>query len=205
MVKRAFDIVMSCLALLILSPVMLASALLVLLTMGRPVFFRQWRPGLSEKPFQVIKLRTMRDAVDAQGRPLTTGDEERVTKAGLFLRRASLDELPQLFNILKGEMSFVGPRPLLMEYLPYFIGEERRRHEVRPGVTGLAQITGRQDISWEDKLRLDVEYVDRMSLLLDLKILLATVVLVMKREGILYAAPQGRLDVYRCRGGEDAA
>lgn len=203
MTKRAFDIGMACLAFLLLWPLMLLSSLMVFIAMGRPVYFRQWRPGRGEKPFQVIKLRTMRDAFDDEGHPLS--DEARVTRVGLWLRRASLDEWPQLFNILKGEMSFVGPRPLLMEYLPYFIGEERRRHEVQPGVTGLAQIAGRQDISWEEKLRLDVEYVDRQSLLLDLKILFSTVVIVLKREGILYAAPQGRLDDYRGQGVKDVA
>lgn len=199
MVKRSFDVIMSFIALVIFFPIMLMSAILIWLSMGRPIFFLQWRPGRGEKPFQVIKFRTMLDGCDKHGNPLP--DEQRVTRVGLFLRRASLDELPQLFNILKGEMSFVGPRPLLMEYLPYFIGDERRRHEIRPGVTGLAQITGRQDISWEDKLRLDVEYVDRHDLLLDLRILLATVMIVVKREGILYAAPQGRLDDYRRRLG----
>ncbi|WP_051530329.1 sugar transferase [Halomonas halodenitrificans] len=199
MVKRSFDMAMAAIMLLLLSPVLLLVALLIKLTMRGGVFFRQWRPGKDEVPFQVIKFKTMRDAVDAQGVPLP--DEERVTRLGLYIRRASFDELPQLFNILKGEMSFVGPRPLLMEYLPYFIGDERRRHEVRPGVTGLAQINGRQDISWEAKLSLDVEYVDRHTLWLDIKILFATLGVVFKREGILYAAPQGRLDDYRRRLG----
>ncbi|WP_299231240.1 sugar transferase [uncultured Halomonas sp.] len=195
MIKRTFDIAMAAILLLILSPIMLVVALLIRLDMGGDVFFRQWRPGKDEVPFQVIKFKTMRDAVDSQGQPLP--DEERVTRLGLWIRRASLDEFPQLFNILKGDMSFVGPRPLLMDYLPYFIGDERRRHEVRPGVTGLAQVNGRQDISWERKLRLDVDYVDHHTLWLDLQILFATVAVVFKREGILYAAPQGRLDDYR--------
>ena len=199
MMKRTFDIAMAVIMLLLLSPVMLLVGLLIKLTMREEVFFRQWRPGRDEVPFQVIKFKTMRDAVDSLGEPLP--DEERVTRLGLWIRHASLDELPQLFNILRGDMSFVGPRPLLMEYLPYFIGDERRRHEVRPGVTGLAQVNGRQDISWEAKLRLDVEYVDRQTLWLDLKILFATMVVVFKREGILYAAPQGRLDDYRRRLG----
>ncbi|SFT85343.1 sugar transferase [Halomonas saccharevitans] len=199
MIKRTFDIAMAVIMLLLLSPVMLLVALLIKLTMRGEVFFRQWRPGKGEVPFQVLKFKTMRDAVNSQGELLP--DEERVTRLGLWIRRASLDELPQLFNILKGDMSFVGPRPLLMEYLPYFIAEERRRHEVRPGVTGLAQINGRQDISWEDKLSLDVEYVDRQTLWLDLKILFTTVVVVLNREGILHAAPQGRLDDYRRRLG----
>ncbi|SEK48844.1 sugar transferase [Halomonas daqiaonensis] len=199
MIKRAFDISMASIMLVFLFPVMLGVALLLRLTMEGEVFFRQWRPGKDEIPFQVIKFKTMRDAVDNQGEPLP--DKERVTRLGLCIRRASLDELPQLLNILKGEMSFVGPRPLLMEYLPYFIGYERQRHDVRPGVTGLAQIAGRQDISWEDKLRLDVEYVHRQTLWLDLKILFATVLIVLKREGILHAAPQGRLDEYRRRLG----
>lgn len=199
MIKRTFDIAMAAILLLILSPIMLVVALLIRCDMGGEVFFRQWRPGKDEIPFQVIKFKTMRDAVDSQGHPLP--DEERVTRLGLWIRRASLDEFPQLFNILKGDMSFVGPRPLLMDYLPYFIGDERRRHEVRPGVTGLAQVNGRQDISWERKLRLDVEYVDHHTLWLDLRILFATLTVVLKREGILYAAPQGRLDDYRKRLG----
>ncbi|WP_282041729.1 sugar transferase [Halomonas alimentaria] len=199
MIKRTFDLIMAVIMLLLLSPVMLLVALLIKLTMRGEVFFRQWRPGKGEVPFQVIKFKTMRDAVDSQGEPLP--DEERVTRLGLWIRHASLDELPQLFNILKGDMSFVGPRPLLMEYLPYFIGDERRRHEVRPGLTGLAQINGRQDISWEAKLRLDVEYVVRQTLWLDIKILVATLVVVFRREGILYAAPQGRLDDYRRKKG----
>lgn len=199
MIKRTFDIAMAAILLLLLSPIMLVVALLIGFDMGGEVFFRQWRPGKDEIPFQVIKFKTMRDAVDDQGRPLP--DEERVTRLGLCIRRASLDELPQLFNILKGDMSFVGPRPLLMEYLPYIINDERRRHEVRPGVTGLAQVNGRQDVSWEKKLRLDVEYVEQQALWLDLRILCATLVVVFKREGILYAAPQGRLDDYRKRLG----
>ncbi|MDT0499434.1 MULTISPECIES: sugar transferase [unclassified Halomonas] len=199
MIKRTFDIAMAAILLLLLSPIMLVVALLIRFDMGGEVFFRQWRPGKDEIPFQVIKFKTMRDAVDDQGRPLP--DEERVTRLGLCIRRASLDELPQLFNILKGDMSFVGPRPLLMEYLPYIINDERRRHEVRPGVTGLAQVNGRQDVSWEKKLRLDVEYVEQQTFWLDLRILCATLVVVFKREGILYAAPQGRLDDYRKRLG----
>ncbi|MBF7053177.1 sugar transferase [Halomonas sp. KAO] len=199
MIKRTFDIAMAAILLLLLSPIMLVVALLIRFDMGGEVFFRQWRPGKDEIPFQVIKFKTMRDAGDDQGRPLP--DEERVTRLGLCIRRASLDELPQLFNILKGDMSFVGPRPLLMEYLPYIINDERRRHEVRPGVTGLAQVNGRQDVSWEKKLRLDVEYVEQQTLWLDLRILCATLVVVFKREGILYAAPQGRLDDYRKRLG----
>lgn len=199
MIKRAFDVFMASIALLALSPLMLVVAILVKLTIGGDVFFRQWRPGKGEIPFQVIKFRTMREAVDKQG--VLLPDEERVTRLGLMIRRASLDELPQLFNILKGDMSFVGPRPLLMDYLPYFIGDERRRHDVRPGVTGLAQVNGRHDISWENKLKLDVEYVERHTLWLDLKILYATFFIVLKREGILYAAPQGRLDDYRRRLG----
>ncbi|EWH00871.1 sugar transferase [Halomonas sp. BC04] len=199
MIKRAFDVFMASIAIVVLSPLMLVVAILVKLTMGGDVFFRQWRPGKGEAPFQVIKFRTMREAVDKHG--VLLPDEERVTRVGLMIRRASLDELPQLFNILKGDMSFVGPRPLLMDYLPYFIGDERRRHDVRPGVTGLAQVSGRHDISWEKKLKLDVEYVDRHSLWLDLKILYATFFIVLKREGILYTAPQGRLDDYRRRLG----
>jgi len=150
--------------------------------MGSPVLFRQIRPGLNGKPFEMIKFRTMKDAVDAQGNPLP--DSERLTPFGQFLRSSSLDELPELWNVLKGDMSLVGPRPLLMEYLPLYTPEQYRRHEVRPGVTGWAQINGRNALSWEEKFQLDVWYVDNRSLWLDIKILFLTVKKVVIRDGI---------------------
>jgi len=146
------------------------------------VLFRQIRPGLNGKPFEMIKFRTMRDAVDASGKQLP--DNERMTPFGCFLRSSSLDELPELWNVLKGDMSLVGPRPLLMEYLPLYTSEQSRRHEVRPGVTGWAQINGRNALSWEEKFKLDIWYVDNRSLWLDLKIIFLTVVKVVMRDGI---------------------
>ena len=150
--------------------------------MGSPVLFRQTRPGVHGKPFQMTKFRTMRDAIDADGRPLP--DAKRLTKFGRFLRSSSLDELPELWNVLKGDMSLVGPRPLLMDYLPLYSAEQARRHEVLPGVTGWAQINGRNAISWDEKFSLDVWYVDNRNLWLDLKILWFTIRKVFKREGI---------------------
>ena len=157
-------------------------ALLVRLKLGSPIFFRQQRPGLRGKPFTMYKFRTMRDVVDARGQPLPDG--ERLTRLGRFLRSSSLDELPELFNVLRGDMSLVGPRPLLMEYLSRYSPEQARRHEVKPGITGWAQINGRNAISWEKKFKLDVWYVDNRSFWLDLKILLMTVQKVFRREGI---------------------
>lgn len=182
MIKRLFDILASALGLLLLSPVIAIVAWQIRRKLGSPVLFRQVRPGLDGKPFEMIKFRTMRDAVDAQGNPLP--DSERMTPLGSFLRASSLDELPELCNVLKGDMSLVGPRPLLMEYLPLYSPEQYRRHEVRPGVTGWAQINGRNALSWEEKFKLDVWYVDNRSLWLDLKILLLTVKKVFVREGI---------------------
>lgn len=180
--KRLFDFLSSAIALLFLSPVIAVLAWQIRRKLGSPVLFRQTRPGLHGKPFQMIKFRTMRDAISADGQPLP--DSERMTPFGSFLRSASLDELPELWNVLKGDMSLVGPRPLLMEYLPLYSPEQARRHEVRPGVTGWAQINGRNALSWEEKFRLDVWYVDNQSFWLDLKILALTVKKVFVREGI---------------------
>jgi len=180
--KRILDILGSAIGLLILSPVLLIVTLLIRREMGSPVLFRQARPGRGGKPFQMIKFRTMLDAVDASGKPLP--DAERLTRLGRFLRSSSLDELPELWNVLKGEMSLVGPRPLLMEYLPLYSPQQARRHEVRPGVTGWAQVNGRNAISWDDKFELDVWYVDNWSLWLDLKIIGLTIWKVSKRDGI---------------------
>lgn len=182
MLKRVFDVLVSAVALLLLCPVILFVAWQISRKMGSPVLFRQVRPGLNGKPFQMIKFRTMKDAMDAAGNPLP--DSERLTPLGQFLRSSSLDELPELWNVLKGDMSLVGPRPLLMEYLPLYSPEQARRHEVRPGVTGWAQVNGRNTLSWEDKFKLDVWYVDNRSFWLDIKVLFLTVKKVLIRDGI---------------------
>ncbi|WP_370213860.1 sugar transferase [Roseovarius sp.] len=182
MFKRSLDILGAAIGLIIFSPILIAITLMIRREMGSPVFFRQTRPGRHGKPFEMVKFRTMRDAIGAEGRPLP--DAERLTKLGHFLRSSSLDELPELWNVLKGEMSLVGPRPLLMEYLPLYSPEQARRHEVRPGVTGWAQVNGRNAISWDEKFALDVWYVDNRSLWLDLKIIWLTIRKVVRREGI---------------------
>ena len=182
LIKRSFDILVSLLGLIILSPLELVLALLVRLNLGSPVLFRQERPGLHERIFYLYKFRSMRDAFDEKGNELP--DEQRLSKFGKMLRASSLDELPELFNVLKGDMSLVGPRPLLVKYLPLYNSEQRRRHDVLPGITGWAQIHGRNAISWEEKFRLDVWYVDHWSPWLDLKILLKTVIKVFVHEGI---------------------
>ncbi|MDW8107132.1 MAG: sugar transferase [Armatimonadota bacterium] len=197
--KRGVDIVGSSLMLLILSPLMLVLALLVWRKMGRPILFRQVRPGLHGKPFVMYKFRTMTDARDAQGNLLP--DSERLTPFGKWLRATSLDELPELFNVLKGDMSLVGPRPLLMEYLDRYTPEQARRHEVKPGITGWAQIHGRNALSWEEKFKLDVWYVDHWSLWLDFKILWHTLWVVLKREGI---NQPGQATVEYFKGTEEA-
>lgn len=180
--KRAIDIFGSTLGLLVLSPLLLAISILIWWKMGRPVLFRQTRPGLHGKPFEMLKFRTMRQATDAAGQPLA--DSERLTRLGRFLRSSSLDELPELWNVLKGEMSLVGPRPLLIQYLDRYTPEQARRHEVRPGVTGWAQVNGRNAISWDEKFSLDTWYVDHASLWLDVKILWLTLWQVIGRKGI---------------------
>ncbi|WP_341018687.1 sugar transferase [Brevundimonas diminuta] len=176
------DVAMSILALTLLSPVLAITALVVRRRLGSPVLFRQVRPGLDGKPFDMIKFRTMRDAAGPDGQPLP--DAERLTPLGRFLRSTSLDEFPGLWNVLKGDMSLVGPRPLLMEYLPLYTPEQARRHDVRPGVTGWAQVNGRNAVSWEQKFELDIWYVDNQTLHLDLKILALTVLKVIRRDGI---------------------
>ena len=180
--KRAFDVVAAAAGLAILAVPMLAIAVAVRMCLGKPVLFTQLRPGRHGIPFRLIKFRTMRPAVDAEGRPLP--DEQRLTRLGQFLRAASLDELPELWNVLRGDMSLVGPRPLLMEYLPLYTPEQARRHEVRPGITGWAQINGRNSLSWEEKFELDVWYVDHASFWLDLKIIALTVWKTLRRDGI---------------------
>ncbi|KAB0327530.1 sugar transferase [Janthinobacterium sp. PLB04] len=182
MLKRTFDFMAALFAIIVLSPLIIVLALLVRLFLGSPVLFSQIRPGLHGQPFTVYKFRSMTDEKNAIGELLP--DEIRLTRFGQFLRRSSLDELPQLFNVLKGDVSLVGPRPLLMEYLPLYSSEQARRHLVRPGITGWAQVNGRNAISWERKFELDVWYVDHQSFLLDMKILFLTVKKVLVKEGI---------------------
>ncbi len=195
--KRVFDLLLTTVGLVVLSPVMLALALLVWIFHGRPVLFRQTRPGYRGVPFALYKFRSMTDARDPQGNLLP--DEQRLTRFGRFLRASSLDELPELFNVLRGEMSLVGPRPLLMQYLERYSAEQMRRHEVLPGITGWAQINGRNALTWQEKFRLDVWYVDHRSLWLDLKILAITLWKVLKREGIDQA---GHISAEEFRGNE---
>lgn len=196
--KRLIDICLSLIAFLLLSPVIICVAVLVRFKLGSPMLFRQTRPGLHGKPFKMMKFRTMLDAVDAQGNPLP--DEVRLTSFGKLLRSTSLDELPGLLSVLKGDMSLVGPRPLLMEYLPLYSVEQARRHEVRPGITGWAQVNGRNAISWEQKFKLDVWYVDNQSLWLDIKIILLTVKKVIARDGI---TEEGEVTASPFRGNKD--
>ena len=193
--KRVVDLSASALGLVILSPILLALALLIRARLGAPVLFRQTRPGLHARPFTIYKFRSMRDARDARGNPLP--DAERLPPLGRFLRSTSLDELPELWNVLRGDMSLVGPRPLLMEYVPLYSAEQARRHEVRPGITGWAQVNGRNALGWKDRFALDVEYVDRLSLALDARILLLTVRKVFRREGI---NQQGSATMEKFRG-----
>ena len=180
--KRIFDFFAAIFLLLLLFPLMLLIALLIRINLGSPILFQQWRPGKNEKIFLLYKFRTMRDARDEKGNLLS--DAERLTRFGSLLRTLSLDELPTLINVVKGEMSFIGPRPLLVEYLPYYSEKQKKRHHVRPGITGWAQINGRNKLSWEKKFELDVWYVDHCSFILDCKIFFLTLIKVIKREGI---------------------
>jgi lipopolysaccharide/colanic/teichoic acid biosynthesis glycosyltransferase len=193
--KRLIDIFGSAVGLIILSPIIILLVILIRRNMGTPVLFRQIRPGLNGAPFEMIKFRTMRDACDKMGNPLP--DAERLTPLGKWLRASSLDELPELWNVLKGDMSLVGPRPLLMEYLPLYSPEQARRHEVRPGVTGWAQVNGRNALSWAEKFRLDIWYVDHRNMVLDVKILWLTVLHVVRRDGI---SASGEATMPRFRG-----
>lgn len=182
LIKRPFDFLMALFALVILFPVLVMTAIIVRFRLGSPVLFKQKRPGIYGQPFMIMKFRTMTDERDKDGNLLP--DEKRLTSFGKFLRSTSLDELPELFNVLRGDMSLVGPRPLLMQYLDRYSYEQARRHEVKPGITGWAQINGRNAISWEDRFKLDLYYVDNLSPWLDFKILFLTVFKVVKREGI---------------------
>lgn len=182
MLKRVLDVVIASTALLLLSPVYFFVAYKVRKNLGSPVLFRQLRPGLHGKPFEMIKFRSMKDAVDENGNPLP--DSERLTPFGQMLRSSSLDEMPELWNVIKGDMSIVGPRPLLMEYLPLYNSEQAKRHNVRPGMTGHAQVNGRNAISWEEKFKLDTWYVENQSLWLDFKIMLKTLKKVLAKDDI---------------------
>lgn len=205
--KRLFDLVLTIPALLLLAPVLLVVALLVRCKLGTPVLFRQQRPGLGGVPFVLLKFRTMTDARDDVGALLP--DARRAHPFGQMIRRTSLDELPELLNVLKGEMSLVGPRPLLMRYLPRYTPEQNRRHEVLPGITGLAQVSGRNNLSWEEKFALDVEYVERRSLWLDMRILALTVRAVTAADGVsapsCFSAPEFMGTAAGERGREEAA
>ena len=195
--KRAFDLLVALVVIMLLWPVIAVVAVLVRIKLGSPVLFRQQRPGLDAKPFYVYKFRTMLSAFDERGEPLP--DEKRMTRFGSLLRRFSLDELPQLINVLKGDLSLVGPRPLLMEYLPLYNAEQARRHSVKPGITGWAQVNGRNAISWEDKFKYDVWYVDHQSFWLDIRILWLTILKVVRSEGISQA---GNVTMERFQGSD---
>ena len=200
MIKRLFDIVGATTALVVLSPVYVATAYKVSKNLGSPVLFRQTRPGLHGQPFKMIKFRSMKDSVDTDGNLLE--DAERLTSFGKALRNTSLDELPELWNVIKGDMSLVGPRPLLMEYLPLYSEEQARRHKVRPGITGYAQINGRNAIGWQERFELDNWYVDNQSLWLDIKILLKTVKKVIVKDGI---SAEGEATMSKFTGNETRA
>ena len=195
MLKRLLDIVIASSALVLLSPVYALVAYKVKKNLGSPVLFRQVRPGLHGKPFEMIKFRSMKDALDTAGNPLP--DSERLTPFGKMLRATSLDEMPELWNVIKGDMSIVGPRPLLMEYLPLYNSEQAKRHEVRPGITGYAQVNGRNAISWEKKFELDTWYVNNHSLWLDFKIMLKTVKKVLAKDDI---SAEGEVTMHKFTG-----
>lgn len=182
-IKRILDLILSLMALIVLMPLMIIIGILVRINLGSPIIFKQKRPGKNEKIFTLYKFRTMTDKRDIDGNLLP--DEYRLTKFGKFLRSTSLDELPELINIIKGDIAIVGPRPLLVEYLPYYTEEEKHRHDVRPGLTGLAQVNGRNAISWEEKLKYDTEYIKKISFYSDLKIIFKTIKKTIKREDIL--------------------
>lgn len=197
-IKRILDFILSLIAIIVLSPVLLITAILVRIKLGSPVIFKQKRPGKDEKIFTLYKFRTMTDEKDEEGRLLP--DSERLTKFGKFLRSTSIDELPELINILKGDMSIVGPRPLLVEYLELYNEEQKHRHDVRPGLTGLAQISGRNAITWEEKFEEDLQYIKKITFLGDIKIILKTALKVFKREGI---SQEGNETMERFKGSEE--
>ena len=193
--KRLIDVVGAAGGLVLLSPLLLIIWMFVRIRMGEPALFRQMRPGLNGQPFRMIKFRTMQDLVGTGGRPLS--DAERLTPFGRWLRATSLDELPELWNVLKGDMSLVGPRPLLMEYLPLYTPQQARRHEVRPGITGWAQVNGRYAVGWDEKLAMDAWYVDNQTLLLDTRILIMTAGKIIRREGV---TAEGSATIERFKG-----
>ena len=199
MLKRFIDVIAAFLGIIFLSPVLLIVTLLVRSQLGKPVIFKQQRPGLNGKPFNMMKFRTMTNEVDGKGNLLS--NEQRMTTFGKFLRSTSLDEFPELINVLRGDMSLVGPRPLLMDYLPFYNEDQARRHEVKPGITGWAQVNGRNAISWEQKFDYDVWYVENQSFWLDIKILFLTVIKVFKRDGI---AHEGDVGMPRFKGNQKA-
>ena len=196
-IKRILDIILSLIAIIITLPIFLIVGILILIFIGQPAIFRQKRPGKNEKIFTMYKFRTMTNKKDENGNLLP--DELRLTKLGKFLRKTSLDEIPEFINILKGDMSFVGPRPLLVEYLPYYTEEENHRHDVRPGLTGLAQVNGRNNLDWNDKFQKDLEYVNNITFINDVKIIIDTIKIVFKREGITdnKSATMTRLNIER--------
>lgn len=196
-VKRILDFLISLIALIILSPILLIVAILVRIKLGSPIIFKQKRPGKDEKIFTLYKFRSMSNEKDKEGKLLE--DSKRLTKFGRILRSTSLDELPELFNILKGDMSIVGPRPLAVQYLPYYTENERRRHLVRPGLTGLAQVNGRNGLSWEERFRYDLEYIEHITILGDLKIILKTFFKVFKREDIVVRGEGKNIDFDKYR------
>ncbi|BBL19389.1 hypothetical protein F939_00549 [Acinetobacter radioresistens DSM 6976 = NBRC 102413 = CIP 103788] len=198
MLKRLLDIIIASIALILLSPLYAFVAYKVKKNLGSPVLFRQVRPGLHGKPFEMIKFRTMKDAVDEQGNPLP--DSERLTPFGQMLRSSSLDEMPELWNVIKGDMSIVGPRPLLMEYLPLYSPEQAKRHDVRPGMTGHAQVNGRNAIGWEEKFKLDTWYVENQSIWLDFKIMFKTVHKVLAKDDI---SAEGEATMTRFTGSQN--
>ena len=200
LLKRSLDVFLAVLTMILFMPVMIGVALAVRINMGGPVLFTQLRPGLHGRPFRMIKFRTMRNLVDSHGLPLA--DEQRMTRLGAWLRASSLDELPEVWNVLRGDMSIVGPRPLLMAYLPLYTARQARRHEVRPGITGWAQINGRNAISWPQRFDLDVWYVDNRSLLFDFKIFLKTFQRVWQRDGV---SAQGQATMSAFEGNGDRA
>jgi sugar transferase EpsL len=196
--KRVIDLVISVILLIVASPILFAVAIMIHGKMGPPILFKQERPGLYGRPFFLYKFRTMTNGQDDQGNILS--DQRRLTKLGLFLRKYSLDEFPQLVNVIKGEMSLVGPRPLLMEYLPIYTDDQKLRHNVKPGITGWAQVNGRNTITWEEKFNHDNWYVENQSILLDLKIIWLTMIKVIKKEGITY---QGHVSMEKFTGSKE--
>ena len=196
-VKRGIDLILSFIAMVVLSPLLLILTVLVRTILGSPVLFKQMRPGLGGEPFQLVKFRSMTDDKDAAGNLLP--DSDRIPRFGRFLRSTSIDELPELWNVLNGDMSLVGPRPLLMEYLPLYSNEQARRHEVRPGITGWAQVNGRNSLSWQEKFKLDVWYVHNQSFVLDLKVLFMTIGRVVRKADI---AHEGQATMEKFRGND---